>query len=148
SAADDILGADARGGAQNGRAALCAAGRALAQGVAGDLVARADSPLLTRRPIGRRQRSLKDDGRRLTSNHAKSIYENVFVNGRFAMVRFRKAAVLAFSMLAALAGAASAEDLRIGAIFPLSGGNADYGDLYMGATELAAAHLNEANTLG
>src|SRR5262249_5105585 len=68
--------------------------------------------------------------------------------GRFAMVRFRKAAVLVVSMLVSLVGSACAEDLRIGAIFPLSGGNADYGDLYMGATELAAAHLNEANTLG
>jgi ABC-type branched-subunit amino acid transport system substrate-binding protein len=63
------------------------------------------------------------------------------------MLPFQKAAIFAFSMLGALAGPASAQDLRIGAIFPLSGANADYGDLYMGAAELAAAHLNEAKVL-
>ncbi|MEH2484569.1 ABC transporter substrate-binding protein [Bradyrhizobium sp. AZCC 2230] len=64
------------------------------------------------------------------------------------MLSRRKVAVLAFSMLLMLAGPASAEDLRIGAIFPLSGANADYGDLYMGATELAVSHLNDAKVLG
>src|SRR5262245_51804430 len=63
------------------------------------------------------------------------------------MLRPRKIAVLAFSVLIALAGPALAQDLRIGAIFPLSGANADYGDLYMGATELAVADLNEAKAL-
>jgi ABC-type branched-subunit amino acid transport system substrate-binding protein len=47
-----------------------------------------------------------------------------------------------------LAGQASAQDFRIGAVFPLSGANADYGDLYMGATDLAAADLNKAKILG
>jgi branched-chain amino acid transport system substrate-binding protein len=61
------------------------------------------------------------------------------------MRSIRKTAVLALSMLAALLGQASAQDLRIGAIFPLSGGNADYGDLYIGAADLAVAHLNEAH---
>jgi ABC-type branched-subunit amino acid transport system substrate-binding protein len=60
----------------------------------------------------------------------------------------RKIAVLAFSAFISLAGQASAEDYRIGAIFPLSGANADYGDLYMGATEVAVAHVNETKMLG
>jgi len=51
-------------------------------------------------------------------------------------------------MFVSFVGQASAEDFRIGAIFPLSGANADYGDLYMGATELAVSHLNEAKALG
>jgi ABC-type branched-subunit amino acid transport system substrate-binding protein len=63
------------------------------------------------------------------------------------MLSIRKAVVFTLSMLGALAGPASAQDLRIGAIFPLSGANADYGDLYMGAAELAAIHLNEAKVL-
>jgi ABC-type branched-subunit amino acid transport system substrate-binding protein len=45
------------------------------------------------------------------------------------------------------AGAASAQDLKIGAVFPLSGANADYGDLYMTGTELAAKHLNADGVL-
>src|SRR5262245_35769742 len=64
------------------------------------------------------------------------------------MSALRKVAVLAFSLLASAAAQASAQDFRIGAVFPLSGANADYGDLYMGATELAASHLNEAKVLG
>src|SRR6185437_16039594 len=75
-------------------------------------------------------------------------YEIVFVNWEFAMLSPRKIAVLAFSMFVSFVGQASAEDFRIGAIFPLSGANADYGDLYMGATELAVSHLNEAKALG
>jgi ABC-type branched-subunit amino acid transport system substrate-binding protein len=63
------------------------------------------------------------------------------------MLSIRKAAVFTLAMLGAMAGPASAQDVRIGAIFPLSGANADYGDLYMGAAELAAIHLNEAKVL-
>jgi branched-chain amino acid transport system substrate-binding protein len=63
------------------------------------------------------------------------------------MLSLRKVAVLAFSMFVSLAARASAEDVHIGAIFALSGTNADYGDLYMGATELAATDLNEAKVL-
>lgn len=63
------------------------------------------------------------------------------------MLTFRKAAFLTLAVLVGLLEHASAQDLRIGAIFPLSGGNADYGDLYMGAADLAVTHLNEAKTL-
>lgn len=63
------------------------------------------------------------------------------------MPEFRKIAVLGLSMFAALAGQAFAEDFRIGALFPLSGPNADYGALYMGATDLAVADLNDAKIL-
>jgi branched-chain amino acid transport system substrate-binding protein len=64
------------------------------------------------------------------------------------MLRTQRIAIIAFSALISLVKPALGEDFRIGAIFPLSGANADYGDLYMGATELAAADLNEAKALG
>jgi ABC-type branched-subunit amino acid transport system substrate-binding protein len=47
----------------------------------------------------------------------------------------------------AFGSSASAQDIRIGAVFPLSGPNAEYGDLFMTGTELASAHLNADGVL-
>ena len=44
--------------------------------------------------------------------------------------------------LACLAGPALAEDHTIGAIFPLSGPNAVYGDVFMAGADLAVTHIN------
>ncbi|WP_293948729.1 ABC transporter substrate-binding protein [Sneathiella sp.] len=52
----------------------------------------------------------------------------------------------AFSVLACLGllvpGAASAKDHTIGALFPLSGPNATYGDVFMSGSDLAVEHIN------
>lgn len=40
-----------------------------------------------------------------------------------------------------------AEDVSIGAVFPLSGPNASYGDVFMSGADLAAKHANEDNML-
>jgi ABC-type branched-subunit amino acid transport system substrate-binding protein len=63
------------------------------------------------------------------------------------MLSSKKGAIVALSMFGALVGHASAQDLSIGALFPLSGPNADYGDVFVGATDLAVADINEAKTL-
>lgn len=42
---------------------------------------------------------------------------------------------------------ASAADVKIGAVFPLSGPNADYGDTFMLGTNLAVEHINADKTL-
>lgn len=51
------------------------------------------------------------------------------------------AAVVAAASLA-FAGGAGAEDIRIGAVLPLSGPNAVYGDIFMAGASLAADHAN------
>ncbi len=52
-------------------------------------------------------------------------------------------------MLGALAAApAQAQDVTIGALFPMSGPNAVYGDIFSSAANLAAAHVNADNMLG
>jgi branched-chain amino acid transport system substrate-binding protein len=61
-------------------------------------------------------------------------------------MRFARCMLTALVFGFGVAGA-FAQDLRIGAVFPLSGANADYGDLYMGGTELAVSHLNADHIL-
>ena len=51
----------------------------------------------------------------------------------------RAAGTLAIAMAC---GAANAEDVRVGAVFPMSGPNATYGDLFMAGASLAADHAN------
>jgi ABC-type branched-subunit amino acid transport system substrate-binding protein len=51
------------------------------------------------------------------------------------------------AVTAAFGPDAMAQDIRIGAIFPLSGPNAEYGDLFMTGSELAASHLNADGVL-
>src|SRR4051794_23595070 len=49
------------------------------------------------------------------------------------------------ALIAAVAGAATslwAADAKIGAVFPLSGPNADYGDTFMTGANLAVTHVN------
>lgn len=53
--------------------------------------------------------------------------------------------VVGAALIAAIAGAPSslwAADAKIGAVFPLSGPNADYGDTFMTGSNLAVAHVN------
>ncbi|VTU26237.1 Leu/Ile/Val-binding protein precursor [Variovorax sp. PBL-H6] len=55
----------------------------------------------------------------------------------------RKAAFAAACALSfGLAGAADAQNLQIGANFPLSGPNGSYGDIFMSGTNLAVEHAN------
>jgi ABC-type branched-subunit amino acid transport system substrate-binding protein len=65
------------------------------------------------------------------------------------MIKFSKAikaGVLACAL--AVAGAGQAADLTIGALFPLSGPNASYGDIFGSGANLAAEHINADNLLG
>ncbi|MBE97376.1 ABC transporter substrate-binding protein [Marinobacter sp.] len=57
---------------------------------------------------------------------------------------------LSFLVLAAgisSTSAALADDISIGAVFPLSGPNATYGDIFMSGADLAAEHVNEDGLL-
>lgn len=56
----------------------------------------------------------------------------------------RKIGILALCVAAgiALAAPSYAEDYNIGALFPLSGPNATYGDIFMSGANLAADHIN------
>lgn len=54
---------------------------------------------------------------------------------------------IAFTVALASAALAQAEDIQIGALFPLSGPNATYGDIFMSGSELAARHANEDGML-
>ena len=55
----------------------------------------------------------------------------------------RKSFAASAGVLSALLGAAaSAQEIRIGAVFPLSGPNASYGDIFMSGANLAAEHAN------
>lgn len=45
------------------------------------------------------------------------------------------------------AASVQAEDIEIGALFPLSGPNATYGDIFMSGSDLAAQHANEDGML-
>jgi len=56
----------------------------------------------------------------------------------------RAAGTLAIAMAC---GAANAEDVRVGAVFPMSGPNATYGDLFMAGASLAADHANADKAL-
>ncbi|WP_034301491.1 ABC transporter substrate-binding protein [Herbaspirillum sp. RV1423] len=64
------------------------------------------------------------------------------------MSQFKKvlsASILACSMLAA--SASQAADVTIGALFPMSGLNASYGDIFGSGANLAAEHVNADNLL-
>lgn len=50
-------------------------------------------------------------------------------------------------MAMALMGSAQAEDHTIGALFPLSGPNAEYGDIFGSGSNLAVKHINEDQML-
>lgn len=50
--------------------------------------------------------------------------------------------LLAAATLCVAAGNALAEDIAIGAVFPMSGPNASFGELYQTATSLAVDHIN------
>src|SRR4051794_29138786 len=64
--------------------------------------------------------------------------------GRIAMQRVRQFLVGA-ALIAAVAGAPTtlwAAEAKIGAVFPMSGPNADYGDTFMSGANLAVTHVN------
>lgn len=65
------------------------------------------------------------------------------------MIKFSKA-IKAGVLVCALAvsAAGQAADLTIGALFPLSGPNASYGDIFGSGANLAAEHINADNLLG
>jgi len=65
------------------------------------------------------------------------------------MIKFSKA-IKAGALVCALAvsAAGQAADLTIGALFPLSGPNASYGDIFGSGANLAAEHINADNLLG
>lgn len=50
---------------------------------------------------------------------------------------------IAFALGLASAATVQADDIAIGAVFPLSGPNATYGDIFMSGADLAAKHVNE-----
>lgn len=54
---------------------------------------------------------------------------------------------IAFAVGLASAVSVQADDIEIGAVFPLSGPNATYGDIFMSGAELAAKHVNEDGML-
>ena len=54
---------------------------------------------------------------------------------------------IAFAIGLASAVSAQADDINIGAVFPLSGPNATYGDIFMSGADLAARHANEDGML-
>ncbi|WP_166267320.1 ABC transporter substrate-binding protein [Marinobacter caseinilyticus] len=54
---------------------------------------------------------------------------------------------IAFAIGLASAVSVQAEDIEIGAVFPLSGPNATYGDIFMSGADLAAKHINEDGML-
>lgn len=54
---------------------------------------------------------------------------------------------IAFAVGLASAVSVQADDIEIGAVFPLSGPNATYGDIFMSGAELAAKHINEDGML-
>ncbi|MEX0604535.1 MAG: ABC transporter substrate-binding protein [Marinobacter sp.] len=54
---------------------------------------------------------------------------------------------IAFAIGLASAASAQADDVTIGAVFPLSGPNATYGDIFMSGADLAAKHANEGGML-
>ncbi|EJN07633.1 ABC transporter substrate-binding protein [Herbaspirillum sp. YR522] len=65
------------------------------------------------------------------------------------MIKFSnaiKAGVLVCALAVSAAGQAA--DLTIGALFPLSGPNASYGDIFGSGANLAAEHINADNLLG
>ncbi|MBP0600590.1 ABC transporter substrate-binding protein [Herbaspirillum sp. LeCh32-8] len=69
------------------------------------------------------------------------------------MIKLSKAfkiGVLACAMAASVAASAGAHaaDVTIGALFPLSGPNASYGDIFGSGANLAAEHINADNLLG
>jgi ABC-type branched-subunit amino acid transport system substrate-binding protein len=51
------------------------------------------------------------------------------------------------SALVCASGAAQAQEVRIGAVFPLSGPNASYGDIFMSGANLAMEHANADHLL-
>ncbi|PTW62629.1 amino acid/amide ABC transporter substrate-binding protein (HAAT family) [Breoghania corrubedonensis] len=58
------------------------------------------------------------------------------------------AATLCIAVAGSAIGSAHAEDLKIGALFPLSGPNSAYGDIFASGANLAAQHVNADNMLG
>ncbi|WP_336269955.1 ABC transporter substrate-binding protein [Vreelandella arctica] len=54
---------------------------------------------------------------------------------------------IAFAVGIASAASVQADDIEIGAVFPLSGPNATYGDIFMSGADLAAKHINEDGLL-
>lgn len=54
---------------------------------------------------------------------------------------------IAFAAGLASAAAVQADGIEIGAVFPLSGPNATYGDIFMSGADLAARHINEDGIL-
>ncbi|MEP1214190.1 MAG: ABC transporter substrate-binding protein [Marinobacter sp.] len=54
---------------------------------------------------------------------------------------------IALTLGLASAASVQAEDIEIGALFPLSGPNATYGDIFMSGSDLAAQHANEDGML-
>ena len=54
---------------------------------------------------------------------------------------------ITFALGLVSAASVQAEDIEIGAVFPLSGSNATYGDIFMSGAELAARHVNEDGML-
>ena len=65
--------------------------------------------------------------------------------GRFASAV--AAATLCIAVAGTAIGSAHAEDLKIGALFPLSGPNSAYGDIFASGANLAAQHVNADNML-
>jgi len=53
-----------------------------------------------------------------------------------------------FASALAVASLARAGDLTIGAVFPMSGPNASYGDIFGSGVNLAVEHINADNTIG
>src|SRR5919197_3423207 len=60
----------------------------------------------------------------------------------------RKYCIAAATASALIAATAGAQEIRIGALFPLSGPNASYGDIFMSGANLAAEHVNADHLLG
>ena len=58
------------------------------------------------------------------------------------MVAFKVKAMVGALALCALQVGAFAQDVKVGAVFPMSGPNATYGDLFSSGANLAAEHIN------
>ena len=60
----------------------------------------------------------------------------------------RKWCIAAATGLALVTATAGAQEIRIGAVFPLSGPNASYGDIFSSGANLAVEHINADHLLG
>lgn len=58
-----------------------------------------------------------------------------------------KRLLIGLAVCQAMVGAAVAEDIKIGAAFPLSGANAEYGEIFATGVDLAVEHVNADNML-